>query len=138
MTSFYKNKSELYLDAAEALMKVAAGHYAVVPHTAYYSSLLLMEHKCYIVDKQTEADIRPIINNKQVDLHVGLTNYIKKQLQVSSKRDAYNDLRDFTKEIHDLKKLRVKADYKNENVTWDDSQKSLELATEINGILKNY
>lgn len=138
MTSYYKNKSELYLGAAEALLEDSSGHYAVVPHTAYYSSLLLMEHKCYVVDKKSELDIRPIINNKQVDLHVGLTNYIKNQLQASSKKDAYKDLRDFTKEIHDLKKLRVKADYKNENITLDDSQKSLDLATEINGILKNY
>lgn len=80
MTSNYKNKSELYLDAADTLISNQRGQYAVVPHSAYYSCLLYMEHVCYVVNGKTEKEIRPIINKKQIDLHVGLSNYIKKEL----------------------------------------------------------
>ncbi len=136
MVSNYQNKSELYLDAADVLMHSQSGQYAVVPHTVYYSCLLLMEHKCYVVDKKTELDIRPIINGKQIDLHVGLTNYIKGKLEKSNNYNAYKRMQDFTSKIRDLKMLRVKADYKNERVSLDDSKKSFELANEIISILK--
>lgn len=136
MTSYYKNKSELYLDAADALMKSQNGHYAVVPHTAYYSCLLLIEHKCYIDDKKTEDDIRPEVNGVRPALHEALIGYMKCELSKSTKQYAYRDMKDFTSKITDLKKLRVKADYKNESVSFDDSRKSLELANDILDILK--
>ena len=73
MISNYTNKSELYLDAADALMKSQDGHYAVVPHTTYYSCLLYMEHICYVVKGKTENDIRPIKKDgSKTSLHVGL------------------------------------------------------------------
>lgn len=136
MTSYYKNKSELYLDAADALMKSQNGHYAVVPHTAYYSCLLLIEHKCYVDNHKTEDDIRPEVNGVRPALHEALIGYMKCELSKSTRQYAYRDMKDFTSKITDLKKLRVKADYKNENVSFDDSRKSLELANEILDILK--
>lgn len=136
MTSNYKNKSELYLDAADALISTQGGQYAVVPHTAYYSCLLYMQHICYVVKGKTENDIRPIVNNKQMDLHAGITTYIKSELGKSTKRNAYKDEKDFVEKYTVLKKLRVKADYKNESVSLDDSQKAFQLAKEILLILK--
>ena len=136
MTSYYKNKSELYLDAADALMKAQNGHYAVVPHSAYYSCLLLIEHKCYIENKKTEDDIRPEVNGRRSALHEALISYIKCKMSKSTKQYAYRNMKDFTSKITVLKKLHVKADYKNENVSFDDSQKSLELANDILDILK--
>lgn len=136
MTSNYKNKSELYLDAADTLISNQRGQYAVVPHSAYYSYLLYMEHVCYVVNGKTEKEIRPIINKKQIDLHVGLSNYIKKELGKSTKPNSDRDINDFSKKYTDLKKLRVKADYKNESISWNDSQKAFQLANDILDILK--
>lgn len=136
MTSNYKNKSELYLDAADTLIQSQEGQFAVVPHTTYYSCLLYMEHICYVVKGKTEGDIRPLINDKRQNLHVAITNYIKKELGKSTKRNAYKDLNDFVAKITDLKKLRVKADYENEYISSDDSQKAFQLANDILGILK--
>lgn len=136
MTSYYKNKSELYFCAAEALLSSPDGHYAVVPHTAYYSCLLWIEHKCYIDDNKTEQDIRPEVNGVRPALHEALIGYMKYELSKSTKRNAYRNMKDFVSKMTDLKKLRVKADYKNENVSLDDSQKSMELANDILDILK--
>lgn len=136
MTSYYKNKSELYLYTASDLMDSPKCQFSVVPHTAYYSCLLLMQHKCYIIDKKTETEIRPIVHDKQVNLHVGLTNYIKEKIGQSKGCNADEDLRDFTSKIRDLKLLRVKADYENKDITYDDSRKSVELANDIINILK--
>ena len=136
MTSNYKNKSELYLDAADTLISTQGGQYAVVPHTAYYSCLLYMQHICYVVKGKTENDIRPIINQKQIDLHVGITNYIKSELGNSSKRNAYKDAKDFVAKYTVLKKLRVKADYKDETISLGDSQKAFLLAKDILVILR--
>ncbi len=137
MTSNYTNKSELYLDAADALMKSQDGHYAVVPHTTYYSCLLYMEHICYVVKGKTENDIRPIKKDgSKTSLHVGLSKYIKKVLGQSTKRNAHRDLTAFTEKFIVLQKLRVKADYKNESISWNDSQKAFQLANDILGILK--
>ena len=136
MTSNYTNKSELYLDAADTLISNQRGQYAVVPHSAYYSCLLYMEHVCYVVNGKKEKEIRPIINKKQIDLHVGLSNYIKKELGKSTKPNSDRDINDFSKKYTDLKKLRVKADYKNESISWNDSQKAFQLANDILDILK--
>ena len=136
MTSNYKNKSELYLDAADTLISNQRGQYAVVPHSAYYSCFLYMEHVCYVVNGKKEKEIRPIINKKQIDLHVGLSNYIKKELGKSTKPNSDRDINDFSKKYTDLKKLRVKADYKNESISWNDSQKAFQLANDILDILK--
>ena len=136
MTSNYKNKSELYLDAADTLVKLQQGQYAVVPHSAYYSCLLYMEHVCYVVNRKTEKGIRPIINDKQINLHVGLSSFIEKELGKSTKPNSNKDVNDFSKKYTDLKKLRVKADYKNESISWNDSQKAFQLANDILDILK--
>lgn len=134
--SFYKNKSELYMNTAELLLKSKDGHYVVVPHTAYYSCLLLIEHKCYIIDQKKENDIRTEINGARLASHEGLINYMKNILAESTKQNAYTDMRDFVSKIADLKKIRVKADYKNENPSYDDSKKSYELANDILSIIK--
>ncbi len=136
MTSYYKNKSELYLNAAEFLLKSQDGHFVAVPHTAYYSCLLLIEHKCYIVDQKNENDIRPEVNGTKPALHEGLINYMKSSLANSTRQNAYADMRNFVSKIADLKKMRVKADYKNENPSLNDSQKSYDLAKEILSIIK--
>ena len=136
MSSNYKNKSELYLDAADTLISAQRGQYAVVPHTTYYSCLLYMEHICYVANGKTEKDIRPIINGKQIDLHTGLSRYIKYVLGKSTKPYAHKDLNGFVEMYTDLKKLRVKADYLDESISWDDSQKAFQLANDILGILK--
>lgn len=132
--SFYKNRSELYLDAAEVLLNDGNGRYAVVPHSAYYSCLLLMEHICYIGKGFKDIDVRPIVNEVQTNLHVGLRNCIVSELN----KPAYpfRDYRDFDKKFQLLKRLRVKADYENENVSLDDCQKAVSLAKDILVILK--
>lgn len=78
---------------------------------------------------KTEKDIRPIINDKQINLHLGLSNFIEKELGKSSTTNSDKDVNDFSKKYSDLKKLRVKADYKNESISWNDSQNNKLIAT---------
>lgn len=61
---------------------------------------------------------------------------MKSSLANSTRQNAYADMRNFVSKIADLKKMRVKADYKNENPSLNDSQKSYDLAKEILSIIK--
>ena len=44
----------------------------------------------------------------------------------------------FASKIGQLKKLRIKADYKEEDITYTHSCKALELAKEVRSILKDF
>mgnify|MGYP002726879223 FL=1 len=45
---------------------------------------------------------------------------------------------DFASKIGQLKKLRTKADYEEEDITYTHSCKALELAKEVRSILKSF
>ncbi len=46
--SIYTNKSDLFMSAAEDINNdTNKCYFLVVPHSAYYSCLLLMKHLCY-------------------------------------------------------------------------------------------
>ena len=45
---------------------------------------------------------------------------------------------DFASKIGQLKKLRIKADYKEEDIDYPHSCKALELAKEVRSILKSF
>ena len=44
----------------------------------------------------------------------------------------------FADTVRQLKKLRIKADYKEEDITYTHSCKALELAKEVRSILKDF
>ena len=132
--SFYLNKSCLYIGAAQRLMDLNQGVHSVVPHSAYYGCLLLMEHICYVEDGKKEEDLRGSL--KKIGLHEAIISYFKSKFTKSDDRYAYRNMKAFSDDITELKLLRVKADYENKDVTTTDGQRSLTLAKEILEVLK--
>jgi hypothetical protein len=68
----------------------------------------------------------------QGGIHVRITNFIKGLLNTSNKT---KELQDFVAKIQQLKQLRLKADYRSDDIYINDSSKSIALAREVLQIL---
>jgi uncharacterized protein (UPF0332 family) len=128
MISQLSNKSEMNFSAAEQLQKNA--HYCSTVHCSYYSSLQLIKHillhRVYGTEEQLSAK-----KDGNEGLHEFYINEVVKFLKNNNK-----DWRTVNTEINQLKKLRVKADYKDLPVDFEDGRKSILLAGNTNKILK--
>lgn len=131
--SEYQNKSEIYQAAAKLLKKEC--HYPAVPHCAYYSCYLLIEHIWYNVMGKNQSDIC-INKNKNEGSHEYLINQITSKIKEHGRRFEISDSMDFNRKINSLKKLRTRADYKDVSVDYKDSDNSIQLSEEIIPILK--
>ena len=77
MNSKYRNKSEIYHDAAVELIK---GDYlfSPIPHIAYYSCLLLMSHIWFVEKQHSITELQTKDNGEYTNkVHVILANKIK-------------------------------------------------------------
>lgn len=109
-----KNKSDINFSAAEFLHKHS--FYPSVVHCAYYSCIQLMKHAWLNSMGKSENDLIDLNNKSKQGSHELLINQIKVFIQSKSQND-----RDFNKNILQLKRLRVDADY---NEVLIDSMKS--------------
>lgn len=124
-----KNKSELNLGAAELLHKQS--YYPSVVHCAYYSCVQLMKHAWLNSMGKTEQDLRVLNNSFNQGSHEILINQIKSFIQSKSQND-----RDFNRDILQLKRLRVNADYDEISIDYTTSDQSIRLSKSILNILK--
>lgn len=126
--SHLKNKSEINLEAAELLHN--NNWYPSVIHCSYYSCFQFMSHIWYICLGKTENDLAnaKIFNEGS---HEVMINQIG--LHIKSKAENF---RDFNNNIGQLKKLRKKADYKNEQIDSSFSKSSIDLSKATLSILK--
>ena len=122
--SFLINKSEINLASAELLHQ--KNNYASVVHCAYYSCHQMMAHIWY--HKLNKKDL---VKSKEEGSHEALINCIGGFLKEKS-----FDLRGFNNSIGQLKKLRHKADYKNEEIDSTISNNSIQLSKSTLLILK--
>ena len=135
MNSKYRNKSEIYHDAAVELIK---GDYlfSPIPHIAYYSCLLLMSHIWFVEKQHSITEMQTKDNGEYTNkVHVILANKIKELVIENFKKTDVTIGDEFGKKLAKLKKLRVKADYKDEDITKEDSQKAIEISERILSIL---
>jgi len=124
-----KNKSELNLGAAELLHNQS--YYPSVVHCAYYSCVQLMKHTWLSSMGKTDEELRILNNNSRDGSHEVLINQIK--LFIKSK--SHND-RDFNRDILQLKRLRVNADYDDVSIDYTKSNQSISLSKSTQQILK--
>ena len=135
MNSKYRNKSEIYHDAAVELIK---GDYlfSPIPHIAYYSCLLLMSHIWFVEKQHSITELQTKDNGEYTNkVHVILANKIKELVIENFKKTDVTIGDEFGKKLAKWKKLRVKADYKDEDITKEDSQKAIEISERILSIL---
>lgn len=129
----YQNKSELYLESAEILDDKSM--YAAVPHCAYYSCMLLVQHIWYDVMMKTESDLKSECSNRKTGSHEVLINEVVKFMKNSFK-DKRGEPNTFNNKILQLKRIRVEADYRDNMIDIRKSQNSIQLSKEILPILK--
>lgn len=125
-----KNKSEINRVAAERLHKESL--YPSVIHCAYYSCFQLLKH--IWIDKmgKTELELSQEIRKSPENSHEYLINQIVKYINSKQKQ-----FRIFNTSMQELKKLRVKADYKDEQIDREISEKSIQLCDNIQRDLKS-
>lgn len=131
MTSKYRNKSDIYHDAAVELIE-GDGFYSPIPHIAYYSCLLLMFHIWYVEKHHSITELQTKDNGEYTNkVHVILANKFKLMVIEKFKKADKGKGDEFEKKLGALKTLRVKADYSNEDITRNECQKAIELSEHI-------
>jgi hypothetical protein len=124
-----KNKSELNLGAAELLHQYS--YYSSVVHCAYYSCIQLMKHTWLNSMGKSDNDLRNLNNSSSQGSHEVLINQIKIFIQSKSQNG-----RVFNRDILQLKRLRVNADYDEILIDSKKSNDSLILSKSSLNILK--
>jgi hypothetical protein len=124
-----KNKSELSLGAAELLHQYS--YYSSVVHCAYYSCIQLMKHTWLNSMGKSDNDLRNLNNSSSQGSHEVLINQIKIFIQSKSQNG-----RVFNRDILQLKRLRVNADYDEILIDSKKSNDSLILSKSSLNILK--
>ena len=124
-----KNKSELNLGAAELLHQYS--YYSSVIHCAYYSCIQLMKHTWLNSMGKSDNDLRNLNNSSSQGSHEVLINQIKIFIQSKSQNG-----RVFNRDILQLKRLRVNADYDEILIDSKKSNESLILSKSSLNILK--
>ena len=128
-----KTKSEMMQSAAQLLHD--KDWYPCVAHAAYYSCYqLLLEVWLHTMNK-TQAELD---TGCKSNLSLGSHEYLLNQIAVFIETKDKKDSRLLRNEMPQLKKLRVKADYKNEEFLRPDSSKSLTISNKLIPILKKY
>lgn len=136
MMSQYENKSDIYLESSELLSE--KGLYPAVPHCAYYSCLLLIEHIWYHTLGRTDNDLVNTNIYGHRGTHEIMTNEVEKYIKNSNRKDASVCFKELMTKMGQLKKLRVIADYRDENIDSKKSDNAIKLSNEILPILKKY
>lgn len=97
-----------------------------------------MFHIWYVEKQMSEIDLKKLPDGSYTkDVHNQLANQFKLLVIERYKKTDVTKGRIFEKHLGDLKKLRVKADYKNESISSDDSKKAIDLCDVILTILKS-
>lgn len=136
MNSQLKNKSEIFAMAAEESHKHY--YYPAVAHSAYYCCYQLIKHIWLYSMKKTDEELYQNTSNSKEGSHEVLIRIIGNYIKNSNKRNSTEDFRNYNTKILELKRLRIKADYKDTVFNSEDSSKSLSLSNDIIPILKKY
>ena len=134
--SYLQNKSNIFNDAAKLLHEKC--WYPAVAHGAYYSCYQLSKHIWLHKMKKTQRELDILCSSTNRGSHEVLYNEIRNHIKNSNRTDCYNHMRNYYNKIVQLKKLRVKADYDDENFDISASNNSILLSDNIIAILKKY
>ncbi|NLX73474.1 MAG: HEPN domain-containing protein [Bacteroidales bacterium] len=137
MNSQLQNKSDINLDSAKLLHDKA--YYPSVAHCSYYACYQQIKHIWLHTLNKSETDLDSLCKqNSREGSHEVLINHIVKFIKNSSNPNNTADSRVINNEMLQLKKMRIKSDYKDEIFDSTDSSKSLALTDKIIPVLKKY
>lgn len=137
MTSHLLNKSAINFESAGFLHEKS--FFSSAAHCCYYACYQKFKHIWLHKIEKSELELERLSRNDKVSgSHEVLINQIISHIKQSSNSNNYNDLRVIQNNIPLLKKLRVKADYKDECFNFTDSAKSITLAQIIIPLLTKH
>lgn len=113
-----KNKSDSSIKLAYRFEK--EGELNLAANRFYYSVL----QKTLSYAEENGYNYSQLTKEEKKESHNSLIGYINKLISEERKRNPHNkklnDLNSFQFDFNSIKKVRIKADYKNEDVTSDD------------------
>ena len=130
--SRFQSKSDILEESAKLLKE--KGLFPAVAHCSYFRCFLLIQHIWYCKLHKTESDIST--STLSGGSHSILINEIYLQIRNSGRPNALDNSRLFNTQIGELKRLRIIADYKDEDFSFDKCCRSIELSDSIVPILK--
>lgn len=131
MNSSLRNKSEFLVDSAMLLHD--NNLYPAVAHCSYYACFQLLMHIWKHKMEKTEDDLDILRRSLDRGMHEVLLSEVVSYIKNRSLKDFR-----INTEIAELKRIRVKADYKDADVVDADSQKAIRLSQTIIPLLKRY
>jgi uncharacterized protein (UPF0332 family) len=136
MMSHIQNKSEILSEAAKLLHDKT--YYPAVDHSAYYSCYQLSKHIWLHKMQKTQQQLDALCSSENTGSHEILINEIRNYIKNSGKIDCNKHMSDYYRQIGQLKKLRVKADYSDDIFDFTSSSNAINLSAAIIPILKKY
>ena len=139
MSSHLYIKSKENIKIAQKIVLDKNGGYATSVHSSYYSCVQLMLHILRSDFKKSEDEIETESGNGSKEKG-GFHNWIIHSIStaVFLRDKKFSDSRDFTDKINELKGLRVKADYKNIEISENKAKHAVEYAKSITFVLEKY
>ena len=135
--SKFKSKGDLFEGTAKSLN--SRDEYLAVPHSAYYSCVLLMKHIWHEVMKKSDAELEALISSakndsiKEKGVHSVLLNEICNFLDTTNISEI--EKRNFRSKLPQLKKCRIIADYKDRTIDHEFADTCISYMTAIRTIL---
>ena len=140
--SQYRNKSGLLIDSARILS--AGDNPVAIPHCAYYSCYQLMMHIWLNVMGKTDGELKSLIDAaKGSRFDNGSHNVLLREIVKFVKADGTDrnrkqDSATINNDMQEMKRIRVKDDYKDVIIDMPACRNSIRLAEETIPILKKY
>lgn len=130
------NKSETNFSSAELLHEKSL--FASVAHSSYYGCYQLIKHVWLYTMRKSEADLKTIIDKSQKDrvAEKGSHNVLINEVMKHIRSNNPDDSRVIHTSIGQLKRLRTSADYMDEEFSYEQSSKAIDLSDRIKPLLK--
>lgn len=119
------------MDAAKLMFEHS--YYDSVCHPAYYACLQLMSHK--LIRKGINLDMQASISSSQYkgNSHKALIGEIKKYIHIND----YKEEKKYNNSVKELKEMRERADYKLSRIKKEESEKCINMAKFVIGIINS-
>ena len=132
-----QNKAEINIDSAKILHD--RGNYPSVAHCSYYACYQLIKHIWLHKLGKSEDELDALCKEKKREgSHEVLINQIGYYIKNSTNKNKIDDFRVLNTNLVSLKKLRVKADYKDIGFDSSESSNALSLSKNVLPLLKKY
>jgi uncharacterized protein (UPF0332 family) len=132
--TFLKAKSEFNLESAKELVKL--NYYAPSVHCAYYGSFQFMKHTLKKVKNTTYENIENECKNYDGGTHGYIIDNILNELRNKIKNNT--DFANIKRIIKDLKAFRIKSDYFNNQILFEDADKSIKFSEQVISTIKKH